>query len=196
MGDELIFFETAAKLRAWLEANHQIETELWVGMYKKSTGRASITWSEVVDQCLCFGWIDGIRKTVDEHSFKNRITPRKPTSNWSAINIAKVEALTKQGLMYPAGLEAYSKRKAEKSRVYSFEQDEEPAFNHEEIEQFQNNSDAWAWFQARPPGYRRIATHWVISAKRPETRQKRLTTLIEDSANARNIALLTRNTSK
>lgn len=196
MADEPVFFETAADLRVWLEANHQKETELWVGMYKKSTGRASITWPEVVDQCLCFGWIDGIRKTVDEHSFKNRITPRKPSSNWSAINIAKVEELSKQGLMYPAGLEAYGKRKGEKSRVYSFEQDEEPAFNDAEIAQFQSKPDAWGWFQARPPGYRRNATHWVVTAKRPETRQKRLATLIEDSANARNIALLTRNPPK
>ncbi len=196
MAEEPMFFETAADLRTWLEANHRTETELWVGMYKKSTGRASVTWPEVVAQCLCFGWIDGIRKTVDEHSFKNRITPRKPTSNWSAINIAKVEELTRQGLLHPAGLEAYNKRKEEKSRVYSFEQTEEPAFTDEEIAQFQSSPAAWAWFQARPPGYRRTATHWVVSAKKPETRQKRLATLIEDSANARNIALLTRNTSK
>ncbi|KXK22729.1 MAG: hypothetical protein UZ15_CFX003000879 [Chloroflexi bacterium OLB15] len=196
MAEEPMFFETAAHLRAWLEANHQTAVELWVGMYKKSTGRPSITWSEVVDQCLCFGWIDGIRKTVDEHSYMNRITPRKHTSNWSAINIAKVEALTKQGLMHPAGLAAYSKRREDKSRVYSFEQEQEPAFSEGEIAQFQQNPEAWGWFQSRPPGYRRTSTHWVISAKKPETRQKRLATLVDDCANARKIALLNWRSSK
>ncbi len=187
------FFETAADFRAWLEKNHQSETELWVGMYKKGTGRPSITWPEVVDQCLCFGWIDGIRKTVDQHSYMNRITPRKANSNWSAVNIAKVETLTAQGLMYPAGLEAFSKRKDEKSRVYSFERQEEAAFSVEEIAQFQRHPEAWAWFQSRPAGYRRNAAHWVISAKRAETRQKRPAALIEESANARAVAPLTSN---
>ncbi|MBE2182789.1 MAG: YdeI/OmpD-associated family protein [Anaerolineae bacterium] len=185
MRGEPVFFETAADFRMWLEKNHQSETELWVGMYKKSTGRPSITWPEVVDQCLCFGWIDGLRKTIDEYRFMNRITPRKPTSNWSAVNIAKVETLTAQGLMYPAGLEAFSKRKDEKSRVYSFEQAKEAALNEEEIAQFQRHPEAWAWFESRPPGYRRKAIHWVISAKRAETRQKRLAALIEESANTR-----------
>jgi uncharacterized protein YdeI (YjbR/CyaY-like superfamily) len=185
------FFETPAELRAWLEAHHETETELWVGLYKKSTGRPSVTWPDVVDEALCFGWIDGIRKSIDADSYANRITPRKRRSNWSKINIARVAELTAQGLMTPAGLRAFELRDEARSGVYSFEQDRpglDPAYER----QFQAHPAAWELFQAQPPGYRRVASHWVMSAKREETRQKRLATLIEDSAHGRRIGLLAR----
>ena len=188
---QVVFFATPAEFRAWLEANHETATELWVGFHKKATGRPSMVWSEAVDQALCFGWIDGIRKSVDADSYANRFTPRKARSTWSNVNIDKVARLTEQGLMTPAGLRAFEARDAAKSGVYSFEQRPEtfpPAFE----EQFRANADAWTFWQTQPPGYRRTATSWVASAKREETRQKRLLTLIEDSAHGRRIALLAR----
>ena len=188
---QVVFFETPTEFRAWLEANHETATELWVGFHKKATGRPSMVWSEAVDQALCFGWIDGIRKRVNADSYANRFTPRKARSTWSNVNIEKVARLTEQGLMMPAGLRAFEGRDSANSGVYSFEQRPDvlpPAFE----EQFQANADAWRFFQAQPPGYRRTATFWVLSAKREETRQKRLATLIEDSAHGRRIALLAR----
>ena len=188
---DIRFFETPAEFRAWLEANHETATELWVGLHKKSTGRPSITWAEAVDQALCFGWIDGIRKSVDEHSYTNRFTPRKPTSNLSKVNIEKVARLKEQGLMAPAGLHAFEARDEANSGTYSFEQRPQ-ALPPEYTERFRQNDPAWAFFQAQPPGYRRTVIHWVSSAKREETRLKRLDTLIEDSANGRRIGLLAR----
>ena len=188
---DVLFFETPSEFRAWLEVNHETATELWVGFHKKATGRPSMTWPEAVDQALCFGWIDGIRKSVDEHSYTNRFTPRKPTSNWSKVNVEKVAKLTEQGLMTPAGLRAFALRDEARSGIYSFE--ERPTeLPPEYAERFQQHAPAWAFFQAQPPGYRRTAMHWVLSAKREETRLKRLETLIEDSANARRIGLLAR----
>lgn len=188
---DVVFFETPAEFRAWLETNHETATELWVGFHKKSTGRPSMIWQEAVEQALCFGWIDGIRKKVDEHSFTNRFTPRKARSNWSNVNIAKVAELTEQGLMAPAGVRAFEARYAAKSGVYSFELRPDqlpPAFE----EQFRANDAAWAFFQAQPPGYRRLTLHWVLSAKREETRQNRLSILIADSEQGRRIAALAR----
>ncbi|HZO32136.1 MAG TPA: YdeI/OmpD-associated family protein [Chloroflexota bacterium] len=188
---DVLFFETPSEFRAWLEANHETATELWVGFHKKSTGRPSMTWPEAVDQALCFGWIDGIRKSVDEHSYTNRFTPRKPTSNWSKVNIEKVAKLTEQGLMMPAGLRAFALRDEARDRAYSFE-DRPTELPPEYADRFQQHGPSWAFFQAQPPGYRRTAMHWVLSAKREETRLKRLDTLIEDSANGRRIGLLAR----
>jgi uncharacterized protein YdeI (YjbR/CyaY-like superfamily) len=185
------FFETPAEFRAWLEAHHESETELWVGFHKRGTGRPSMTWPEAVDQALCFGWIDGIRRSVDQDSYTNRFTPRKPKSNWSNVNIRKVAELTAQGLMMPAGLRAFEARDEAGSGVYSFEQRPQefaPAYE----EQFKTNAPAWAFFMTQPPGYRRLVIHWVQSAKREETRLKRLSILIEDSANGRRIAQLAR----
>jgi uncharacterized protein YdeI (YjbR/CyaY-like superfamily) len=190
---KVVFFETPAEFRAWLQEHHEAATELWVGYYKKATGRPSMNWSESVDQALCFGWVDGIRKSVDEDSYANRFTPRKTKSNWSNVNIEKVARLKEQGLMTPAGLRAFEAREAAKSGVYSFEQNQhtfDPAYEA----QFQSNAGAWEFFQSQPPGYRRIATHWVMSAKREETRQKRLATLVDDSKHGRRIGLLTRTT--
>jgi uncharacterized protein YdeI (YjbR/CyaY-like superfamily) len=188
---DVTFFETPSEFRAWLEAHHDTETEFWVGFHKKGSGRPSITWPEAVDQALCFGWIDGIRKSVDESSYANRFTPRKAKSTWSKVNIAKVARLKEQGVMMPAGLRAFEARDDARSGIYSFEQDQhtlDPAYER----QFQENGAAWEFFQAQPPGYRRIVSFWVMSAKRGETRLKRLATLIEDSEHGRRIALLTR----
>jgi uncharacterized protein YdeI (YjbR/CyaY-like superfamily) len=188
---QVVFFETPTAFRAWLEANHETASELWVGFHKKATGRPSMVWSEAVDQALCFGWIDGIRKSVDGDSYANRFTPRKPRSTWSNVNIEKVARLSEQGLMTPAGLRALEARDPVKSGIYSFEQRPEtlpPAFE----EQFRANADAWTFWQTQPPGYRRTATFWVLSAKRAATRQRRLATLIEDSAHGRRIGLLAR----
>ena len=174
------FFPTPADFRAWLHTNHDKEKELWVGYYKKATKLPTMTWSESVDQAICYGWIDGIRKKQDEKSYKIRFTPRRPTSIWSAVNIKKVEALTKAGLMQPAGIAAYEKRKAEKSKVYAFEQDNIvlPAEYEDKIKE---NQQAWAYFSKLASGYKRQTIWWVISAKQEKTRLRRLQVLIESS---------------
>jgi uncharacterized protein YdeI (YjbR/CyaY-like superfamily) len=186
------FFPTPADFRAWLEANHESETELLVGYYKKDSGRASITWPESVDEALCFGWIDGVRRSHGDVAYTIRFTPRKPTSIWSAINVAKVEALKKDGRMRPAGLRAYSARTAERTGVYSFERLEAAKLSRDHERRLRANRRAAAFFDAQPPGYRRTATHWVVSAKRPETRDQRLSQLIADSAAGRRIRHLRR----
>jgi uncharacterized protein YdeI (YjbR/CyaY-like superfamily) len=188
---DIRFFTSPEAFYAWLEANHETAAEVWVGYHRKATGRSSLSWAQSVDQALCFGWIDGIRKTVNQDSYTNRFTPRKPTSNWSNVNIAKVAELSERGLMMPAGIRAFQMRDEAKSGVYSFEQRPEalpPAFE----EQFRVNETAWTFFQAQPPGYRRTAISWVLSAKRDETQLRRLATLITDSEQGRRIALLAR----
>ena len=185
--EEPIFFATAAELRAWLMANHSRVTEQWIGFHRKATGRPSITWPESVDEALCVGWIDGLRKGVDESRYKIRFTPRKKDSSWSAINIARVAELTRAGRMQPMGLQAFEARVETKSAIYSYEQRRTAAFDEAEEKQFGAHAKAWKFFQAQPPGYRRTATWWVISAKRATTRQKRLAKLIEDSAAGRRI---------
>lgn len=177
-----IFFPTPADFRTWLEANHDKVSELWVGYYKKSTGKPSMNWPESVDQALCFGWIDGVRKSIDAESYANRFTPRRPGSNWSAINIAKVEALMAQGLMHPAGIAAFEARKEDKSGVYSYEQRENAALSAEQEAQFRANAPAWEFFHSRPGSYRKAAIWWVVSAKQEATRERRMATLIELSA--------------
>jgi uncharacterized protein YdeI (YjbR/CyaY-like superfamily) len=185
------FFATSADFRRWLETNHDKAEELYVGFYKKASGKPSITWSEAVDQALCFGWIDGVRKSIDESSYMNRFTPRRPRSTWSAVNVAKVRDLTRRGLMHPAGMAAFEKRSDDRTATYSFEQREAAKFDKELERRFRANKDAWSWFQTQPPGYKKTATHWVMSAKRQETRDRRLTILIDDSADGRRIAQLT-----
>jgi uncharacterized protein YdeI (YjbR/CyaY-like superfamily) len=189
---EPIYFESPAAFRAWLEAHHETETEVLAGFHRKATGRPTLTWSESVDQALCFGWIDGVRRTVDKEGYTIRFTPRKAKSTWSNVNIAKVAELTAQGLMVSAGLRAFELRDEARSGIYSFEQERPQEFPPEYEAQFQANPAAWERFQAMPPGYRRTATHWVLRAKREETRLKRLATLIADSERGRRIALLTR----
>lgn len=185
--DEILFFATPADFRAWLRAHHKEARELWVGFHKKASGRPSITWPESVDEALCVGWIDGIRKGIDGDSYKIRFTPRKPTSTWSAINIARVAELTKAGRMLPAGTEAFARRSESKSRTYAYENRAAAKFSPSDERRFRAVSAAWKFFQAQPPSYRKLATWWVISAKRPETREQRLTRLIAESAAARRI---------
>ncbi len=189
-----VFFATPEEFRAWLEENHATARELWVGYTKKGAGRASITWPESVDEALCFGWIDGIRRSVDDTSYMNRFTPRRPGSNWSAVNIARVAELTAQGRMRPAGLAAFDRRRDETTAVYSYEQRHQAALEEAEEQQLRANPAAWQFFQARPRSYRQAAIRWVISAKKAETRQSRLARLIEDSAQGRTVPPLTRPT--
>ena len=187
MGEEAIFFETPSDLRAWLEEHHATASELWVGYYKKASGRRSLTWSDVVDEALCFGWIDGKTQRIDEHRYRQRLTPRRPRSNWSAVNIAKVAELRAQGRMTPAGEAAFAARQEDRSAVYSYERRHEAAFDDEQEAAFRANATAWEWFSAQSPSYRTMATFWVVSAKRPETRARRLATLIECSSEGRRV---------
>jgi uncharacterized protein YdeI (YjbR/CyaY-like superfamily) len=187
------FFATPAEWRAWLEQHHEHEREFWVGFYKKASGRPSITWPEAVDQALCFGWIDGVRKSIDDVSYMNRFTPRKSRSTWSAVNVARVEELTRLGLMRPAGLAAFAARSDQKTAIYAYEQ-ENPLLDAEFEQTFRTNDRAWRFFNAQAPWYQRTATWWVMSAKREETRRKRLATLIEESDQGRRVAQLSRPT--
>jgi len=175
--DAVKFFRTPADLRRWFDKNHQTVELLWVGFLKKDTGRPSITWQESVDEALCVGWIDGIRRRIDEASYKIRFTPRRPGSIWSAINIARVAALKKEGRMRPAGLEAFSKKRENKSGIYSYEQ--RPAALPEPYRSaLAAHSRAAGFFEAQPPSYRKLVTWWVVSAKKEETRQSRLDKLV------------------
>jgi len=186
------FFATPAKFRAWLEEHHATHKELLVGFYKKGTGRPSITWPEAVDESLCFGWIDGIRHSLGEEAYSIRFTPRRRTSIWSAVNVARVAELTQIGKMTAAGLRAFEARTPERTGVYSFERNAAAKLTREEQKKLCANAKAVAFFEAQPPWYRRAAIHWVRSAKRDETRQRRLDRLIGDSARGRTIPPLTR----
>lgn len=190
--DIVLFFATPDEWRSWLAENHEQAQEVWVGYYKTNSGKPSITWSQSVDEALCFGWIDGVRYSIDEISYKIRFTPRRPGSNWSAVNIKKVEEMIARGRMTPAGLKAYEARKPDKSGVYSYEQ-ARPQLDPAYEEELRGNAAAWQFFQSQPAWYRRTAGHWVMEAKREETRRKRLATLIEDSAQGKTIGPLTRN---
>lgn len=188
---DVVFFDTPAEFRTWLEAHHDSAAEVWVGFYKKDSGKTSITYHEALDEALCFGWIDGVRKTVDALSYCNRFSPRKKGSIWSAVNIAKVEALTAQGRMHFAGLKVFNERDPEKTNLYSFEQQSAKLDDTQEA-QFKTNAPAWAYFSAQPPGYRKVAIWWVISAKKPETRERRLASLIEHSAQGKKLPNIAR----
>jgi len=178
---EPIYFASPAEFRDWLDAHHATASELLVGYHKKSTGRPSLTWAESVDEALCYGWIDGVRRSVEGDRYTIRFTPRKSTSTWSAINTRRVGELTAEGRMRPAGVAAFEKRREDRSAIYSFEQ-ESVTFTDEYEKRFRAHAQAWANFQKMPPSYRRPATWWVISAKQESTREKRLSILIEDSA--------------
>jgi uncharacterized protein YdeI (YjbR/CyaY-like superfamily) len=185
------FFATPAEFRAWLEAHHATASELLVGFHKKGSGLQGITWPESVDQALCFGWIDGVRRSLGDTSYTIRFTPRRARSIWSTVNIARAQELREQGLMHPAGIAAFEARSTERSSTYSFEQRGPIELSAKDAETLRANADAWAFFQAQPPSYRKAAIWWVISAKREETRCRRLATLIDDSANGRRIRSLT-----
>lgn len=185
------FFATPADLRRWLKQHHKNAPELWVGFHKKGTGRPSITWPESVDEALCFGWIDGIRKSLGADSYVIRFTPRKKGSTWSTVNTRRVAELIRDGGMLPAGLEAFEARDPKRSGIYSFER-EAAMFDAAQLKLFKANKTAWKFWESQPPGYRKIATYWVVSAKQEETRAKRLATLIADSAAGVRIAQLRR----
>ena len=188
---EPIFFESPEQFREWLATHHATESEVLVGFHKKAVGRPTMTWSQSVDQALCFGWIDGRRNSLGEDAYTIRFTPRKPTSNWSKINVAKVEELSQLGLMHEAGLAAYARRDPAKTGVYSFE-NEDLGLGAEFEAEFRRDEAAWAWFERQPPSYRRTAAHWVRSAKRESTRRARLQTLITDSHAGRAVKPLRR----
>jgi uncharacterized protein YdeI (YjbR/CyaY-like superfamily) len=179
---EAIFFETPAELRDWLDEHHQTADEVFVGAWKKSTGRPSLTWPQIVEEALCVGWIDSVRRGVPGDGWVIRLTPRRKRSIWSAVNVAKIEELRAAGRMRPAGEAAFEARRADRTAIYSFEQPHDPELSAEEEGRFRANAAAWAWFSAKAPSFRKQALHWVISAKRPETRERRLATLIADSA--------------
>lgn len=178
---KVTYFKSAADFREWLQASHATASELWVGFYKKDSGKAGITYAEALDEALCFGWIDGIRKRVDEASYTIRFTRRTAKSIWSLINTRRVEQLRTLGRMAEAGLKAFAARDPQRTGIYSFEK---PApLNGDAKRQFKARKRAWSFFQSQPPGYRRLAIHWVMSAKREETRASRLKRLIAASAN-------------
>ncbi len=179
--DDVLFMASTAELRAWFDANHATADELWLGYYKKATGLPTISWSDAVDEALCVGWIDSVRYSLDEGRSAQRFTPRRVGSNWSAINVGKVAELTAQGRMRPAGLAAFEARRADRTAVYSYER-EQAAFTADEEARLQADAAAWADWERRPPSYRRAVTYWVTSAKRPETRLRRLDALIEAAA--------------
>jgi uncharacterized protein YdeI (YjbR/CyaY-like superfamily) len=182
------FFATPEAFRAWLAEHHDTHDELWVGFHKKDTGKPSITWPESVDEALCYGWIDGIRKSLGETSYVIRFTPRKPRRNWSAVNVARVAELTALGRMHPAGLAAFERRAPERTGIYAYEQRDQAALGPEQEQAFRAKKKAWAFFEQQPPSYRKLAIWWVVSAKREETRARRLATLIEDCAAGRRLA--------
>ena len=180
------YFNSPDELRDWFDANHQTAGELWLGYWKKGTGRPSVTWTQAVDEALCVGWIDGVLQRVDDQRHAQRFTPRRKGSNWSAINVAKVGRLTEEGRMRLAGLRAFEARTPERTAVYSYERAIVP-MTEDELARFRANAGAWADWERRPPSYRRGATAWVTSAKQPATRERRLATLIEDSSAGRMI---------
>ncbi|WP_101926890.1 MULTISPECIES: YdeI/OmpD-associated family protein [Luteimonas] len=181
------FFDTALQFRAWLAQHHDTATELIVGFHKVGSGRPSMTWPDSVDEALCYGWIDGVRKRIDDASYQIRFTPRRRGSIWSRVNLAKVEALIAQQRMQPAGLAAYAARDDSRSGVYAFERAAPAVLAPDETRTFQRDGLAWQYFVASPPGYRNLMTHWIVSAKRPETRARRLAQLIDACAGQRRI---------
>jgi uncharacterized protein YdeI (YjbR/CyaY-like superfamily) len=181
------FFANPKSFRRWLETNAATTPELIVGFHKVDSGRPSMTWSESVDEALCFGWIDGVRKRIDDTSYQIRFTPRKPTSIWSAINIAKFRQLQAEGRMTPAGAEAFAHRKDHKSKVYAYEQEATAVLSPEELRAFKREKAAWKFFEATPPGYKKVILHWITTAKKAETRASRFDTVVEACAAGRRL---------
>ena len=174
-----LYFASPAEFRAWLEKHHDSATELLVGFHKRDSGVPSMTWPESVDEALCFGWIDGVRKTVDENRYTIRFTPRRMKSNWSKVNLARVEELKKLGRMMPAGLRVHEQRVAKRDYAY---ESRPQALSPEFEKRFRANKKAWAFFEKQPPYYRKLMAFWIMSAKREETRETRLAKLVEASA--------------
>ena len=185
--DSLIFFSKPVTFRAWLEKHHQTKREQWVGFYRKASGRPSITWPEAVDEALCLGWIDGLRKTIDAESYKIRFTPRRPSSNWSAINIRRIKELMRERRVRPPGIKAFQKRVPERSGIYSYENRKSATLSGAAVKLFRAESAAWEFFQSQSASYRQTANWWVVSAKRPQTQQDRLRKLIVFSKGGRRL---------
>lgn len=184
------FFSTPAEFREWLEHNHDTVTELLIGFHKKASGKKSITYAEALDEALCYGWIDGVRKKLNETSFVQRFTPRKPKSIWSNINVNHVERLKKEGRMHASGLAAYERRDPRRTGIYSFENDPAKlALDYEK--KFRQNKKAWKFFEGQPPYYKRLMIFRIMAGKKEETRIRRLNQLIECSANGHRVGLLT-----
>lgn len=187
--DEVLYFATPEVWRTWLHEHHQGRGFLWVGFYKKGSGRPSLSWPESVDEALCYGWIDGLRRNIDGDSYKIRFTPRRANSTWSAVNLKRIEELLQQGRMQKAGLDLYLGRQPENAGQYSYER-KTAQFSPSQAAQLRANPSAWEYFSARSPSYQKAATWWVVSAKKEETQQRRLQTLIEDSAQRRSLRQL------
>ena len=183
------FFSNPEELRDWFDANHETADELWLGYHKKASGVPSVTWQQAVDEALCVGWIDSIRHGLDDVRSAQRFTPRRKGSTWSAINVARVAELTREGRMRPAGLRAFEARSPEKTAIYSYER-EHATLDDDQQRRLREDEAAHAFFERQPPGYRRGATHWIVSAKRPETRERRFLKLLEESRAGRRIGVL------
>jgi uncharacterized protein YdeI (YjbR/CyaY-like superfamily) len=185
-----LFFASDGEFRSWLTAHHESAVELWVGFHKRATGRPTLTWTESVRQALCFGWIDGVRKRIDQDTYTIRFSPRKPQSIWSAVNVRHVEELIASGQMRPAGMRAYEARRENKSGIYSYEQrsvDLPPVY----AKLLKKHAAARQFFESQPPSYRRMVMWWIVSAKREETRLKRLSILIDHAARGERLPALT-----
>ena len=189
---DALFFTGPAELRAWFEKNHADAPELIVGYWKKATGRPTVTHPEAIEQALCLGWIDSIGRRIDDERHQVRFTPRRKGSGWSAVNIAKIAELTDRGLMRPAGLRAYEERRPDRVAVYSYEQPADARLDQAQEARLRAEPGAWQWFSAQSASYRRAAVHWVVSAKRADTRERRLVQLVADSAAGRTVPPLTR----
>jgi uncharacterized protein YdeI (YjbR/CyaY-like superfamily) len=181
------FFRTPAEFRRWLERHHASQAQLWIGFYKKDSGKSGMTYVEAVDEALCFGWIDGLVRGHDAVAYVQRFTPRKAKSTWSAVNLRKVEALKSAGRMAPAGLEAHAKRDPTRAGLYSFE-NRHVVLSPALVKRFRSKKAAWKFFEAQPPGYRRLAAFWVMSAKKEETRERRFARLLGDSQEGQRVA--------
>jgi|SRR4051812_28811876 uncharacterized protein YdeI (YjbR/CyaY-like superfamily) len=189
---EPVFFTTSDELRAWFERHHETEPELQLGYYKKSAGQAGISHSEAVEQALCFGWIDSIGRRIDDQRYQVRFTPRRTGSVWSKVNIDKVAELTERGLMRAAGIRAFEQRRPDRVATYSYEQPEGAVLADDQVARLKAEPGAWEWYDKQASSYRKAAAHWVTSAKRPDTRERRLAQLITDSAAGRPVPPLTR----
>jgi uncharacterized protein YdeI (YjbR/CyaY-like superfamily) len=186
---DVIFFANPEELRDWFDAHHEAADELWVGYHRKATGRPTVTWPQAVDEALCVGWIDSVRYRLDDERNAQRFTPRRRGSIWSTINTKRAGELIAEGRMRPAGVAAFEARSPEKTAIYSYER-ETAAFTNEQQERFEADEKAWAFFRDQAPSYRRNITHWVSSAKREETRERRFVKLLEDSRAGRRTGVL------
>jgi uncharacterized protein YdeI (YjbR/CyaY-like superfamily) len=189
---DILYFPHRSILREWFSKHHADTSEAWIGFYKKDSGKGGITYDDAVEEALCFGWIDGIRKAVDAFSYTNRFTPRKSTSTWSETNLRRIKKLRRLGLMMPSGEKIYLERNKKNSGRYSFEQERHPKLPPAYLKQFKGEPEAWKFFSGQPPWYQRTALWWIVSAKQKTTREKRLTELIVCSRRHETIPPLTR----